>query len=46
MGTVLLILAVIALLCTILHLIGKCPIGVPVLLLCLIALLTYVPLGR
>lgn len=46
MLTVLLILAIAALVSTILSMIGKCPLTVPVLLLALIACLERLPLGR
>jgi hypothetical protein len=46
MLTVLLVLAVIAVITSVLHLIGKCPVGVPVLILAAYALLQQLPLGR
>jgi hypothetical protein len=48
MVTVILILAVTALICTILSLMtpARAPLWLPVLLLCLIELLRVVPLGR
>jgi len=46
MLTVFLLLAIAAFVCTILNAIGKCPIWVAVVLLCLIELLRAVPLGK
>ncbi len=46
MLTVLLILAIAALISAILSLMGKCPLTVPVLLLSIIAILQQLPLGR
>lgn len=44
--TVFLILAVAAFIATIVSAIGKCPLWVPVVLLCVIELLRALPLGR
>ena len=46
MLTVLLILAVIALICTIAAILNKAPLYVAVLILCLMELLRALPLGR
>jgi len=46
MLTVLVILAVAAFICTIISAIGKLPLWVAVLILCLIALLQALPLGK
>jgi hypothetical protein len=46
MLTVLLILAIAAFVCTIIAALGKCPIWIPVVLLCIIELLRQLPLGR
>lgn len=46
MLTVFLLLAIVAFACTIANAIGKCPIWVPVLLLCVIELLRALPVGR
>lgn len=46
MVTVLLLLALAALICTIASALGKCPVWVPVLFLCVYALLQQLPLGR
>ncbi len=46
MITVFLLLAVAAFVCTIAVALNKCPVWVPVILLCLIELLRAVPLGR
>ncbi len=46
MLTIIGILVVIAFVLAIVSLIGKCPVGVPVLLLALVELLRILPLGR
>jgi hypothetical protein len=46
MFTVLMILFLSAFICTIASAIGKCPLWVPVLLLCVAGLLQHLPLGR
>ncbi len=46
MLTVFLLLAIAAFVCTVLAAMGKCPIWVAVLFLCVIELLRAVPLGR
>lgn len=46
MITILFILVVSALVATILSLMGKCPIAVPVLLLCIVEALRILPLGN
>lgn len=46
MLTVLLVLALTAFVCTILHAIGKCPVWVPLIILSLYCLLQQLPLGR
>lgn len=46
MLTVVLVLAVAALICAILSMMGKCPITVPVLLLAIIEVLEHLPLGK
>lgn len=46
MLTVMLLLALSAFVCTIVAALGKCPLWIAVLLLCVIALLQSVPLGR
>lgn len=46
MFTVLIILAITAFICTIVSAIGKCPVWVPVLVLCVIELLRVLPLGK
>lgn len=45
MPTVIMILAIAALIGTIVSLMGKCPLSVPVLLLAIIACLRSIPLG-
>lgn len=45
MITLLVILAVAALIATIVSMMGKCPLSVPVLLLSIIAVLRVIPLG-
>lgn len=44
--TVLLVLALIALICTIISALGKCPIWVPVVILAIMELLRQLPLGK
>jgi|GEM_PF-2323427 len=44
--TIYLLLAITAFILTIANALGKCPLWIPVLLLCLIALLNSLPLGR
>lgn len=46
MITVFLLLAIAAFACTIASAVGKCPLWIAVLLLCVIELLRAVPLGR
>jgi hypothetical protein len=46
MLTVFLLLALAAFVCTVVAALGKCPVWIPVLLLCLIELLRAVPLGH
>lgn len=46
MITVILILAISAFACTIVAALNKCPVWIPVLLLCVIELLRALPLGR
>ena len=46
MLTVFLVIALAAFACTIVAAIGKCPVWVPVLLLCVIELLRALPLGK
>jgi hypothetical protein len=46
MITVFLLLAVAAFVCTIVSALGKCPLWVAVLLLCVIELLRALPMGR
>lgn len=46
MLTVFLLLAVAAFACTVASALGKCPVWVPVLFLCVIELLRAIPLGR
>jgi hypothetical protein len=46
MLTVLLILAIIALITAIAAAMGRCPISVPVILVCIIELLRELPLGK
>lgn len=46
MLTVFIVIAVAAFISTIVSAMGKCPIWVPVLLLCLIELLRALPLGK
>lgn len=43
--TVLLVLVLIALVCTVLSAMGKCPLWIPVFILCLVELLRLLPLG-
>ena len=45
MLTVIAVLVIAALIAAILSLMGKCPIGVPVLLLCIVETLRILPLG-
>lgn len=44
--TVIGFLVVAAFICTIVNALGKCPIWIPVILLCLVELLRILPLGR
>lgn len=46
MLTVLLLLFLAAFICTIASALNKCPLWVPVLLLCVAGLLAHLPLGR
>jgi hypothetical protein len=46
MLTVFLLLALAAFLCTVVAALGKCPVWIPVLLLCIIELLRAIPLGH
>lgn len=46
MLTVFLIVAIAAFACTIVAALGKCPVWIPVLLLCVIELLRALPLGK
>lgn len=46
MLTVLIVLVAAAFICTILNAIGKCPIWVPMILLCIVELLRVLPLGK
>lgn len=46
MLTIVGILVVAALISTIVSIMGKCPLYVPVLLLCIVAALQVIPLGR
>lgn len=46
MLTIIGVLAIAALIATIVSIMGKCPLYVPVLLLCVIAALQVIPLGR
>lgn len=46
MLTVLLLLAIAAFLCTLASALNKCPLWVPVLLLCIIEMLRQLPLGK
>lgn len=46
MLTVLLVVALLAVACTIVAALGKCPIWIPVFLLCVIELVRVLPLGK
>ena len=46
MLTVMLLLAIAALVLTIANAVGKCPLWIPVVLLCIMELLRVIPLGR
>lgn len=46
MLTVFVVIAITAFACTIIAALGKCPVWVPVLLLCIIELLRALPLGK
>jgi hypothetical protein len=46
MLTVFLLLAIAAFICTVAAALGKCPIWVPVLFLCVIELMRALPLGK
>ena len=46
MLTVMLLLALSAFVCTIVSTLGKCPLWIPVVILCVAELLRSVPLGR
>lgn len=46
MMTVFVILSLTAFVCTIASAMGRCPVWIPVLILCLIELLRALPLGR
>jgi len=46
MLTVFLLLAIAAFICTVASALGKCPVWIPVLLLCIIELLRALPLGK
>jgi len=46
MTMVIVILAIAALICTIIHAMGKLPLWVAVILLCIIELLNALPLGK
>lgn len=44
--TVILLLIIAAFICTIVNALGKCPVWVPLVLLCVVELLHSVPMGR
>ena len=46
MLTVTLLLVIAAFICTIAAALGKCPLWIPVLLLCVVHLVAAIPLGR